>query len=329
MVTIGLGNALVDVLSVLKSDETLKNLSLPKGCMQLIDKELSIKIQEEIKNGERHFVTGGSASNTINGLAALGAPCHFIGKVGEDETGEFFQSDMEKHGVTTHIVKSELPTGVCVSLISPDSERTMATYLGAASTLTENDFRPEWFQGVDLCHIEGYLVQNTTMIEAAMKMAKAAGAKVSLDLASYNVVEENLAFLQRAVKEYVDIVFANEEEAKAFAQREPEEALDYIAEMCEIAVVKLGKKGSLIKKDGKTVRVDILPGVTAIDTTGAGDLFASGFLYGLHKGYGMKECGEIGSLVSGHIVQVVGSKLDKEKWHELQVETQRIASQKR
>ena len=167
------------------------------------------------------------------------------------------------------------------------------------------------------------------MIEAAMKMAKAAGAKVSLDLASYNVVEENLAFLKHAVKEYVDIVFANEEEAKAFAQREPEEALDYIAEMCEIAVVKLGKKGSLIKKDGKTVRVDILPGVTAIDTTGAGDLFASGFLYGLHKGYGMKECGEIGSLVSGHIVQVVGSKLDKEKWHELQVETQRIASQKR
>ena len=317
MVTIGLGNALVDVLSVLKSDDTLEKLSLPKGSMQLIDKDLSAKIQDEIKDGDRHFVTGGSASNTISGLAALGAPCHFIGKTGEDEAGEFFKSDMEKHGVTTHIVKSDLPTGVCVSLISPDSERTMATCLGAASTLTENDFDPNWFKGVDLCHIEGYLVQNTTMIEAAMKMAKAAGAKVSLDLASYNVVEENLAFLKRAVKEYVDIVFANEEEAKAFAQREPEEALDYIAEMCEIAVVKLGKKGSLIKQNGKTVRVDCMPGVTAIDTTGAGDLFASGFLYGLHKGYDMKRCGEIGSLVSGNIVQVVGSKLDECKWEEL------------
>lgn len=317
MVTIGLGNALVDVLSVLKSDALLDKLSLPKGSMQLIDKELSARIQDEMKNGDRHFVTGGSASNTISGLAALGAPCHFIGKTGEDETGEFFRSDMEKHGVTTHIVKSDLPTGVCVSLISPDSERTMATCLGAASTLTENDFDPSWFKGVDLCHIEGYLVQNTTMIEAAMKMAKAAGAKVSLDLASYNVVEDNLEFLRRAVREYVDIVFANEEEAKAFAQTDPVSAVDFISDMCEIAVVKLGKKGSLVKKDGKTVRVDCLPNVTAIDTTGAGDLFASGFLYGLHMGYDMERCGKIGSLVGGHIVQVVGSKMSPETWAEI------------
>lgn len=317
MVTIGLGNALVDVLSVLKSDALLEKLSLPKGSMQLIDKELSAKIQDELKGGDRHFVTGGSASNTISGLAALGAPCHFIGKTGDDETGEFFRSDMEKHGVTTHIVKSDLPTGVCVSLISPDSERTMATCLGAASTLTENDFDPDWFKGVDLCHIEGYLVQNTAMIEAAMKMAKAAGAKVSLDLASYNVVEENLEFLRRAVKEYVDIVFANEEEAKSFAQTDPESAVDFIAEMCEIAVVKLGKKGSLVKKDGKTVRVDCLPNVKAIDTTGAGDLFASGFLYGLHMGYDMERCGKIGSLVGGHIVQVVGSKMSEETWADI------------
>lgn len=317
MVTIGLGNALVDVLSVLKSDELLEKLSLPKGSMQLIDKDLSAKIQEEIKGGETHLVTGGSASNTISGLAALGAPCKFIGKTGEDETGVFFRSDMEKHGVKTHIVKSDLPTGVCVSLVSPDSERTMATCLGAASTLTGNDFKQEWFEGVDLCHIEGYLVQNTQMIEAAMKMAKKAGAKVSLDLASYNVVEENLDFLRRAVKEYVDIVFANEEEAKSFTGTDPEKAADIIAEMCDIAVVKLGKRGSIVKKDGKSYRIDCLPNVKAIDTTGAGDLFASGFLYGLHQGYDMERCGRIGALVSGNIVQVVGSKLCEEKWAEI------------
>lgn len=317
MVTVGLGNALVDVLSVLKSDELLEQLSLPRGSMQLVDNDLSLKIQAGIKDGEKHLVTGGSASNTISGLAAMGVPCHFIGKTGKDETGDFFQSDMEKHGVITHLVKSELPTGVCVSLVSPDSERTMATCLGAASTLTESDFDPSWFKGVDLCHIEGYLVQNTTMIETAMKMAKAAGAKISLDLASYNVVEENLEFLRRIVKEYVDIVFANEEEAKAFAQTDPESALDYIAEMCEIAVVKLGKKGSLVKKGGKSVRIEPLANVKAIDTTAAGDLFAAGFLYGLHKGYGMKRCGNIGSLVSGHIVQVIGSKMSEETWTEI------------
>lgn len=317
MVTVGLGNALVDVLSVLPSDDLLEQLSLPRGSMQLVDNDLSLKIQEGIKDGEKHFVTGGSASNTISGLAAMGVPCHFIGKTGEDETGTFFQSDMEKHGVITHLVKSELPTGVCVSLVSPDSERTMATCLGAASTLTENDFNKEWFEGVDLCHIEGYLVQNTTMIEAAMKMAKAAGAKISLDLASYNVVEENLEFLRRVVKEYVDIVFANEEEAKAFAQTDPESALDYIAEMCEIAVVKLGKKGSLVKKKGKKYSIEPLPNVKAIDTTAAGDLFAAGFLYGLHKGYGMQRCGNIGSLVSGNIVQVIGSKMGEETWQEI------------
>lgn len=314
MVTIGLGNALVDVLSVLESDALLEKLSLPKGSMQLIDNEISAQIMDGIKDREQHLVTGGSASNTISGLAALGAPCHFIGKIGEDETGKFFQSDMERHGVTTHLVKSELPSGVCISLVSPDSERTMATSLGAASTLTGDDFDPAWFEGVDLCHIEGYLVQNTEMIETAMKMAKAAGVKVSLDLASYNVVEANLEFLRRVVKEYVDIVFANEEEAKAFAQMDPEAAVDYIAEMCDIAVVKLGKKGSIVKRNGKSARIDILPNVTAIDTTGAGDLFASGFLYGLHMGYDMERCGKIGALVSGNIVQVIGAKMNEETW---------------
>lgn len=317
MVTIGLGNALVDVLSVLDSDALLDQLSLPKGSMQLIDKEISAKIKEGIKNKEQHLVTGGSASNTISGLAAMGAPCHFIGKISDDEMGNFFQTDMEKHGVTTHLVKSELPTGTCISLVSPDSERTMCTNLGAASTLTGSDFDTAWFEGIDLCHIEGYLVQNTEMIETAMKMAKAAGAKVSLDLASYNVVEDNLEFLRRVVKEYVDIVFANEEEARAFAQMDPESAVDYIAEMCDIAVVKLGKKGSLVKRNGKKYTIKPLPNVKAIDTTAAGDLFAAGFLYGLHKGYGMQRCGDIGSLVSGNIVQVIGSKMSEETWKEI------------
>lgn len=317
---IGLGNALSDVLTVLKSDDLLADLNLPKGSMQLIDAKTSAAIQDKIKDGECFYVTGGSASNTISGLAALGNPCGFIGKIGEDKVGSFFDEDMQKHGVVTKMIKSTQPSGVCVSLVSPDGERTMATFLGAASEMTASDLKVEMFQGYDICHIEGYLVQNHEMIERAMQLAKEAGLKVSLDLASYNVVEENYDFIYRLVHQYVDIVFANEEEAKAFAKMAPEEAVDMIANLCEIAVVKLGKRGSLVKYQGETTHVDILGGVNAVDTTGAGDLFAAGFLYGYSNGYPMAKCGKIGSLVSGNIVKVVGAKLPAEKWAEMKSE---------
>ena len=213
---LGLGNALVDVLTVLDSDDLLQRLSYPKGSMQLVGKEQSVELQNAIHDRERFFVTGGSASNTIAGLAKLGVSCGFIGKVGEDEEGSFFGRDMKSCGVEPFLIKSDLPTGVCVSLISPDSERTMITYLGAACELQSVDLKLSQFKGYDLFHIEGYLVQNYDLIETALKLAKEAGLKISLDLASYNVVEDNLEFLHRITSEYVDIIFANEEEAKSF-----------------------------------------------------------------------------------------------------------------
>lgn len=313
---VGLGNALVDVLTVLDSDDILQTLSFPKGSMQLVGKEQSQKLQSGICERERFFVTGGSASNTIAGLAKLGVSCGFIGKVGDDEEGRFFGDDMKRCGVEPFLIKSDLPTGVCVSLISPDSERTMITYLGAACELQAADLKKSQFEGYDLFHVEGYLVQNFELIETALKMAKEAGLKISLDLASYNVVEDNLEFLRRITSQYVDIIFANEEEAKSFTGLTPNEAAVVMAEQyCEIAVVKKGKEGSVIRKGDDEYEIKPMAGVEAIDTTGAGDLYASGFLYGLANNLPLNECGELGASVSGHIVQVVGTKMDDSKWN--------------
>lgn len=311
---VGLGNALTDVLTVLKSDDLLAELSLPKGSMQLVDRTKSESISANIEEGNRYLVTGGSASNTITGLARLGVPVGFVGKVGTDEIGDFFVSDTEKNGIKPMLIRSQIPSGICVSLVSPDGERTMATYLGAACEMRTEDLKADMFSGYDYCHIEGYLVQSHELIEQAMRLAKQAGAKISLDLASYNVVEDNLDFLKRIAEEFVDIIFANEEEAKSFTGVEAEEAVHKIAEICEIAVVKLGAKGALVKKDGVCVEVPSMPGVKCVDTTGAGDLFASGFLYGLVSGRTMEECGKIGSVVGGNVVQIVGPKMDNERW---------------
>ncbi len=312
---LGLGNPLVDMLTILESDDLLNDFSLPKGSMQLVDSDLSGKISAKLKNDNRFLVTGGSASNTISGLAKLGVAVGFAGKIGNDEIGTFFQADSEKHGIKSHLVRSESPSGVCISLVSPDGERTMATCLGAACEMAPNDLNESIFSGYDYCHFEGYWVQNRELILTAMQMAKKSGLKISLDLASYNVVLENLDFLKQITRDYVDILFANEDEAKAFTGKEPEKALDEIASICEIAVVKLGAQGSYVKKEGIKYEIEPMSDVVCLDSTGAGDLYASGFLYGLTKELPLQECGKIGSIVAGNVIQVVGPKLDDEKWN--------------
>jgi len=311
---LGLGNPLVDVLTILESDDFLADFSLPKGSMQLVGQELSGKISAQLKSDNRFLVTGGSASNTISGLAKLGVPVGFAGKIGDDEIGSFFQADSERIGVKSHLVRSASPSGVCISLVSPDGERTMATYLGAACEMTPNDLNEEIFAGYDYCHIEGYWVQNRELILMAMQLAKESGLKISMDLASYNVVLENLDFLKQIVRDYVDILFANEEEAKAFTGKEPEKALDEIASICEIAVMKLGAQGSYVKRGECKYEIAPMPGVVCLDSTGAGDLYASGFLYGLTRELPLQECGRIGSIVAGNVIQVIGPKLNDEKW---------------
>ncbi len=316
MRVLGMGNALVDVLTRLKSDDSLNVMGLPKGSMQLIDETKLFSILEAIKPFETVHATGGSAANAVCGLAQLGIQAGFIGKTGPDHYGKFYADDLEKNNVTPHLLEDPQASGCAMTMISPDGERTFGTYLGAAATLESTDLNAEIFEGYHFFHIEGYLVQNPELIRKACKLAKAAGCKISLDMASYNIVEANLGFFRELLTEYTDIVFANEEEALAFTGKEPQEAVEILEELCEIAVVKVGAKGSLIKRDQEIVSVSAID-ASCLDTTGAGDLYAAGFLYGLIHNHPLQICGQIGSLLSGNVIEIIGTKMDTTRWNSI------------
>ncbi len=310
---LGLGNALVDILVQLPNDAKLFELNLPKGSMQLVDAERMQSILAQTEGLPRTLAAGGSAANTIHGLANLGMSTAFIGKVGDDSFGQAFANDMTQNGITPIMLKGNAESGRALAFITPDSERTFAVYLGAAIEMTPNDLNPSLFSGYTHFHIEGYLVQNHSLVRKAVELAKQSGCSISLDLASYNVVEENRDFLREIVENYVDIVFANEEEAKAFTGKLPVEALNELGKLADIAVVKLGADGSIIKQGETTYEVGVIE-VSSIDTTGAGDLYAAGFLYGLSKGLSLLKCGEIGAILSGHVIEVLGPKMDGTRW---------------
>jgi sugar/nucleoside kinase (ribokinase family) len=285
--------------------------------MTLVDTDLSQKIYNTTVGNKRQITTGGSAANTIRSLASLGASCGYIGKIGNDELGRVFKSEFEKKGITTHIGLSEKDTGRVIGLISPDSERTMATYLGAAADFSLADFNQSLFSRYGYLYAEGYLVQNHGIIRNIFETAKNNGLITAIDMASYNVVEANLAFLKELIVNSVDIVFANEEEAATLTGNKlPHEALNEISSMCEIAVVKTGKNGSLIKSGKETYKIDSIK-AAAIDTTGAGDNYAAGFMYGITRGYNLEKCGKIASLVAGKVVEVLGANLSDSSWEEV------------
>lgn len=315
---LGIGNALVDILIRLDDDSLLQQFNLKKGSMTLVDKEKgnAVLAFAEKRNLSRAMQrsSGGSVANTIHGLSQLGAPAGYIGKIGDDGFGEFFRSYMEQNNICATLYKGKEDSGKSFVLISTDSERTFATYLGAAIELDATDLALDSFKGYDYFHLEGYLVQNHTLVERSVQLAREAGCKISVDLASFNIVAENLEFLGSIVGEYIDIVFANEEEARAFTgKEEPAEALEEIAKVCEIAVVKVGKEGSLIKHGGQVYRIPAME-ANSLDTTGAGDLYASGFFFGLMNGQPMDICGKIGSLVAGNVVEVIGAKMEESRW---------------
>jgi sugar/nucleoside kinase (ribokinase family) len=313
---LGIGNALVDVITLINNDLVLNEFSLPKGSMQLVDKEKSESIKAGTADFKRTFASGGSSANTIHGLAMLGITTGFIGSIGKDETGEFFENDMKNAGVNTLLLRRNSVTGTAIALISPDSERTFATHLGAAVDLNAEDLDPESFKRYDILYLEGYLILNKSLVEKACSIAKQNRMKVALDLASYNVVDAHLKDFRDIVDKYVDIVFANEEEARSFTGKGKKEALNIISDLCEIAVIKAGSDGSIIKRGDEVVKVDPLS-VKCIDTTGAGDLYASGFLYGLATGLSLEKCGLFGSLLAARVIEITGARLDEKIWREI------------
>ncbi len=326
---IGIGNALTDMLVNLKDDSVLERFDLPKGSMNLVDTALQTEISKSVAGLPYALSLGGSAGNTIRAMARLGCQTGLIGKVGEDTTGDFFVRALENLHIEPVVFRGTERSGKCVSLISPDGERTMVTYLGAALELEATEIDPAIFEGYDCLYVEGYLVQNHALIEQAMRTAKACGLQVALDLASFNVVAENLDFLHRLVAEYVDIVFANEDEAKTFTgEAEPVNALQAISELCELAVVKIGMRGALIKQGGEVVHVGIMAAAKRVDTTGAGDFYAAGFLAGLCNGLSLRQCGTIGAVAAGKVIEVVGTTFGEEAWEEIFRLVEKIRNEK-
>lgn len=316
---IGMGNALVDVLVRIDDDSLLEKLHLPKGSMQLIQEDTLSEIRKYTSGMKIHRSTGGSAGNTVCALAALGANPGFIGKVGQDETGTFFGETLRQRGVNALLATCDLPSGIASTFISTDGERTFGTYLGAAATLRAEDLSRKMFAGYNYLYIEGYLLQDHDLMLRAVQLAKEEGLQVCLDMASYNVVEAERDFFDQLIVKYVDIVFANESEALAYTGKAPHEALEEIASKCSIAVVKTGKEGSLVKKGTEVIQLLSCPIDNVLDTTGAGDFYAAGFMYGLTCGYSLEKCVQISTILATAVIQEVGTTLSAKKWDEIKL----------
>jgi len=324
---LGIGNALVDIMTLLEGDFILQEFNLPKGSMQLVDLETSRGIKSATAIFPRTYTSGGSAANTIHGLAMLGADTGFIGSIGKDDTGDFFENDMKKAGVNTILIRRNTATGTAVALITRDTERTFATHLGAATELSADDFNPELFEGFDILYLEGYLITDFQVMDTACRLARENKMLIALDLSSYNVVEGYIDQFKEIIEKYVDILFANEQEAKAFTGLDTEKALIKLSELAEIVILKVGSAGSWIKCREESIKISAFP-VNCLDTTGAGDLYATGFLYGFSHGMNLEKCGTLGSLLAGKVIETVGARMNHEKFTELKSDIKKIIQDK-
>jgi sugar/nucleoside kinase (ribokinase family) len=311
------GAALYDIL-LRESDEFVASLGNEKGGMTLAEHAQIIEALAQ-SSETSDSAPGGSACNTAVGLARLGANSHFLGKRGQDATGENMQKELETSGLQCHLRLGEDPTGQVLSVITPDAQRTMMTYLGSAATLSPDEIKLEDFQGYDLVHIEGYLLFNTGFCQKVIELAKAAGCKISLDLSSFEVVNIFKDVLKDMLKNDVDLIIANEDEAKAYTGEDPKASLEVFAPLAELAVVKLGADGVLIAHGEERYEVSGNK-VEAVDTTGAGDLWASGFIYGLTQGWSLDQAAKLGNTTGAAVVQVVGAVVPESTWDSIRSE---------
>lgn len=313
----GIGAALIDLL-VNEKDEFLKKIGKEKGGMTLVENNREIEDVLDKTVNTAQVVPGGAACNTILGVAKLGGDAKFIGKRGRDEYGDAYENQLINNNVTPDFFLSDMPTGKVLSIITEDAQRSMITFLGASSALDPADITADMFQDTKIAVIEGYLLFNRDLMMAALKAAKAAKALIALDLASFEVVNASKDILDDIIKEYVDILIANEDEAEAFTGLSDEtESIKTMSENVEYAVLKVGAKGSFISYNGKVVKIDPLETANAIDTTGAGDLWAAGFLFGIANGFSITDSGKIASACGFEVVQVIGAQIPDQGWERI------------
>ena len=324
MKILGIGNALVDVLVKLPDEKLLYELNVAKGSMNLIDATKRGVIFEKIKNFTVTQTTGGSVSNTTLALKHLGEPVGFMGKAGNDVYGHFYLKEMTDLEIELHLIQENTLSGTAITLISPDGERTFCTYLGAAANMRKEDLLPAVFEQYTHFYIEGYLVQNHELIETALSMAKMLQMTTILDLASFNVVASDREFIQSLIGRYVDILFANEEEAIALTGNPSEVAIYEIAEKVPTVIMKRGVKGSWVKQKDLFIHIPIYKETKPVDTTAAGDYYAAGYFYGMIHHVNPEKCAKLGTLLSYYIIQVIGTQLPEETWVEIREQAKAI-----
>ena len=313
---VGVGSALIDILAH-EEDAFIEKAGAAKGGMIYVDKDF---IEQTLLQSQSKtiIVPGGSACNTAVGVAKLGGESQFVGKCGSGQMGNFFENDLKVQNVQPALFRSDSPTGRVLSIITPDAQRSMLTYLGASSETQPEEITEQFFQNAAIVHIEGYLLFNPDLIEAVLKAARTSGAKISLDLASYTVVKESRSLLQEIINDYVDILIANEDETLAYTGHTDENrALAGLADSAEVAILKVGERGSYVAHGGEVTAVKAILGKPAVDTTGAGDLWASGFLFGLVNGYTLEKCGVLGSACGYEVCQVVGASIPEDGWQRI------------
>jgi sugar/nucleoside kinase (ribokinase family) len=311
---LGIGNALVDIITRIENDQLLDRLALPKGSMTMIDWDKASLILKETGGLPVHIAQGGSVANTIFGLAQLGMSAGYFGKVGDDEYGRVFRADLENHRINPHLLYGTSPTGRAITLVSKDGERTFGTYLGAAVEMHAGEILPSIFRNYRWLMVEGYLIFNHELLLSVVQTGRKCGMKIAIDMASYNLVENNLEFIWMLLDEFIDVVFANELEARALTgSSDPEKALKRIGKSCPLAIVKVGAEGSWIIKGDEVIKAHGQR-ANCIDTTGAGDQYAAGFLYGWLNGFSLKTCGDIGSMMGAHAVEIIGARIQEDRW---------------
>lgn len=308
---VGLGNAIVDALVRLDDDAVLEELGLTRGQMHPVDHHRWHQVYDRVHGAGVDVHSGGSCANTMQTLALCGASVRFCGQVGKDRFGELYGAALDQHcGGNSLVEAAEGVTGKCLALISrKDGERTMLTDLGIAGKLGHVGHFADRIRAARVLHLEGYLFLGGPIREAAFEsiaVAEAAGVPISLDCADPFVARTIRDDILMLIKDHVNVGFFNREEAEALTGRGAYAAIDQLSLDLDAAVVKLGGEGSLVRADGHTVHVPVYP-TTVADTTGAGDAYAGGFLYGWLQGWRPEQCGHLGSRVAALTVGQVGA----------------------
>jgi sugar/nucleoside kinase (ribokinase family) len=308
---VGVGNALVDVLSH-AGDDFLRRHGLVKGTMQLVDEARAGDLYAAMGSGIE--VSGGSAANTIVGVASFGGRAHYVGKVRNDQLGEVFSHDLRSVGVgyTTPVATDGPSTGRCLIVVTPDAQRTMSTYLGASTRLGPADIDKRLIERAEILYLEGYLFDPPEAQEAfraAADIAHAAGRKVALTLSDPFCVDRHREAFRELVERHVDILFANEAEIRSLYEvGDFEGAMARVRGHCEVAALTRSERGSVIVAGKRAHVIEAEPVAAVVDTTGAGDLYAAGFMVGLSRGLPLATCGRLGALAAAEVISHVGAR---------------------